>query len=158
MRGTSASNLGIADLPVRLMIAAVVISLSIPLVWSAYSDLSVNNTVASLEREMADLLEIIDNVMNAGTGSTMDAELRVSSWGTARIESLMIGSTMNDTSSSERFLITYRISGYGSGFMSLDPPIPLLSDVGIELTEGEHTLRISHGLAEMGHYCYLSLK
>jgi hypothetical protein len=153
----SASSLGIADIPMRLLITAVVASISIPLVWSAYTDLSLNNTVASVESEIMDLLEIIQDVMDGGVGSTLETEMELSSWGNARINGVRIGSGMNETNSSERYLISYFITGYGRGFVSLDPPIPLYSQYGIDLTEGKYRLRVTHGSSEEGDHCFLGL-
>jgi len=42
MRGSSAGAMGISDMPVQLLIGAVILSLSAPLFASAYEDLSEN--------------------------------------------------------------------------------------------------------------------
>lgn len=154
----SASSLGIADIPMRLLITAVIMSISVPLVWSAYTDLSVNNTVASVEREIRDLLEIIEDVMDGGVGSTLETDLEISSWGNARIESVRIGGSLNETFKSDRYMIFYIITGFGRGFMTLDPPIPLLSDEGIHLSDGSHRLRVSHRSSEDGDHCFIELE
>jgi hypothetical protein len=157
MRGMSASSLGVADLPMRLLIASVVMSITVPIVWSAYSDLSVKNTVVSIEREIRDIFEIIEDVMDGGVGSTLEARMEISSWGTARVEELAIGGRLNGSNGSERFLISYHISGYGSRFMSLDPPVPILSIEGINLGEGIYSLKITHALSDDGHYCHIEV-
>jgi hypothetical protein len=142
----------------KLLIASVVMSITVPLVWSAYSDLSVKNTVVSIEREIRDLFEIIEDVMDGGIGSTLEARMEISSWGNARIEDLSIGGRLNGSKDSERFLISYHITGYGNRFMSLDPPVPLLSIEGINLSNGIHRLKITHDLSDDGHYCHIELK
>jgi hypothetical protein len=153
----SASNLGIADLPMRLLVGAVVMSMMVPLVWSAYSDLSINYTLSSIETEIRDLFGVIEEVMDGGIGTTINHNIEISAWGVGNIEYLILGALANDTGSSQRYLASYSVSGYGSGFMSLDPPIPLLSPEGIRITEGSYELRITHGSLNGEHYCRIEL-
>jgi hypothetical protein len=157
MRGVSAASLGVTDIPMRLLIASVVMSITVPLVWSAYSDLSIKNTIVSVEREITELFEVIEDVMDAGVGSTLSTRFEVSSWGSARILSIKIGGQMNGSESSEQFLISYQISGYGNRIMSLDPPVAMLSSEAISLSEGIYDLKISHELTENGHICILEM-
>ncbi|MGA1873883.1 MAG: hypothetical protein ACMUHY_09450 [Thermoplasmatota archaeon] len=148
MRGMSASNLGAAEIPMGLLITAVVISISIPMVVSAFSDLSVNMTVMALERELSDLLRIVRAVMEGGAGSSIEIDLDLEEWGSSRMEEVIIGGPVGV--GSERCLVSFRVQGYGRGFLSLDPPVPMTSwegDEGLELQAGSYRLLVRHWTA-----------
>ncbi|MGA1819658.1 MAG: hypothetical protein ACMUHU_01475 [Thermoplasmatota archaeon] len=140
MRGTSASKLGAAELSMGLLIAAVVTSVSVPLVMTAYSDLSAKVTVDALEEEIGHLLRMVRAVMDSGNGSTAEVDIEISHFGSSRVERVAIGGPPG--SGSERFMVSYEVSGHGRGFMSLDPPLPMttVEGEGLQLDEGGHTL------------------
>ncbi|MGA1793239.1 MAG: hypothetical protein ACMUHM_04755 [Thermoplasmatota archaeon] len=144
MRGMSASKLGAAELSMGLLIAAVVTSISVPLVFSAYGELSVKITVEALEEEIAGFLEMVRTVMDGGNGSVIEIDLDISHFGSSKVERVNIGGPPE--SGSERFLVSFEVTGHGRGFMSLDPPLPMVSTDGgaLELKEGDHELRLCH--------------
>lgn len=144
MRGKSASELGAAELPMGLLIAAVVASMSVPLVMTAFTDLSVKVTVEALEEEIEDLLGMVQAVMDGGNGSVIEVDLDITHFGSSRVDQVDIGGPPGN--GSERFIVSYEVAGHGRDFMSLDPPRPMVSGDGggLELGEGHYELRLRH--------------
>jgi hypothetical protein len=146
-----------SDIPVRLMIAAVLTSIALPVTWGAYSDLSTHMTVSGIEREIRELLFSIEEVVNGGIGSSMEIELELRSWGICTIDKVAIGGTYNSTGP-DRYSVRYSIDGGRGSFISLDPPLPMTLASGegpLELAEGSYMIRVVHGLLEKEHIAYL---
>lgn len=144
MRIPSAGDLGVSEVPMRLLITAVITSLALPVFWGAYEDLSERMTMIAVEEEVSSLLKKIDDVLSGGKGSSLDLILDLDSWGFGRLESVKIGGPGNGTDPSA-YMVRYSIKGLGSSFMSLDPPQKIVSEdgSGLELQEGSHELRIT---------------
>lgn len=154
----SASDLGISDIPMSILIAAVITSITVPAVWSAYQNLSVNMTVDALENEITGMLDMVRAVMDGGVGSVVEVDLDIKHWGSSEVERVEMGGSMNG--SSERFMVSYTITGYGKGFLCLDPPVQMISsgnEGGLALTEGTYRLRLEHGSVEDIELCFLEL-
>ncbi|MEA3559252.1 MAG: hypothetical protein U9R75_08375 [Candidatus Thermoplasmatota archaeon] len=143
MRVSSAGDHGVSDIPMRLLMAAVIMSMSFPVFWGAYDSLSEKMTVSSVERELGNLLEVVDDVMSGGEGSTLDVSISLSSWGSSTLEYVRVGGP-SDNNDSSTFKAEYSISGYGRSFLALDPPIRMRTPDGydLELQEGDHDLKI----------------
>ncbi|MFO8051716.1 MAG: hypothetical protein R6V01_08475 [Thermoplasmatota archaeon] len=143
MRDSSVGDHGVSDIPMRLIIAAVITSLSLPIFWGAYDSLSENMTLSSVEGEIGELLRVVEDVMSGGTGSTLDAEISFNSWGTSDIEYVKVGGPLENGNASS-LKIEYSISGVGTSFLSLDPPLRMCSSKGgsLFLQEGKHQLRV----------------
>ncbi|MBN1390941.1 MAG: hypothetical protein JXA22_09910 [Candidatus Thermoplasmatota archaeon] len=159
MRGLSASNLGVADLPMGIIIAAVITSVAVPAFWSAYQSLSVNMTLEAIEEEISDMLQMVRAVMDGGVGSNMEMKFEVRHWGSATVERVEIGGPLNG--SSERFMVSYSITGYGKGFLCLDPPVQMtctdLGQINV-IGDGTYHLKLKHDVIEMVHVCSVDLK
>ncbi len=146
-----------ADIPVRLIMAAVLTSIALPVIWGAYSDLSTTMTVSGVEREIQGLLFSVEEVVNGGVGSTMEIELEFRSWGLCSIDKVMIGGDFND-SGPDRYLVRYIIEGGRGSLLSLDPPLAMTLPSGegpLELSEGTHRIRVVHGVVGKEHVAYL---
>ncbi|MGA1848748.1 MAG: hypothetical protein ACMUHB_05340 [Thermoplasmatota archaeon] len=157
MRGSSASTSGISDMPVRLIMAAVITSIALPVIWGAYSDLSTTMTVSGIEHEIGELLLSIEEVVNGGVGSTIEIDLEFRSWGLCNIDKVTIGGDLNDTGP-DRYLARYSIDGGRGSFLSLDPPLAMTLASGegsLELSEGSHRIRLVHGQVGIEHVAYL---
>jgi hypothetical protein len=157
MRGMSAATLGIADLPMRLLVAAVVTSIAIPVLWSSYSDLSMTMTERSIEREIREMFEVVQEVMDAGYGTRIKLTLKLDTWGASILGSFIIGAAEDDPSDSDRFIVSYRIEGHARGFRALDPPVAMLSAGGIELSEGYHELWFEHKRINDTESCWIEI-
>jgi len=66
------------DIPFRLLISAVLTSLMVPLVISAYDDLSDRTVAGRMESELSRIAQIARAVLDADPGSslTVTADLR----------------------------------------------------------------------------------
>jgi hypothetical protein len=157
MRGMSATTLGIADLPMRLLVVSIVTSIAVPVVWAAYSDLSITMTQSSIEKELRDLFEVVESVMDGGVGTSLKVSMDISNWGSAGLDRVTIGTKMNTSSDPDRYVISYEIRGEGRSFISLDPPVAMLSDDGIILSNGDHELRLEHEVYLDEHICFVEI-
>jgi len=157
MRGSSVSDSGMSDIPVRLMIAAVLTSLAVPAMWGAYGDLSRNMTESEVEGDIMDLLHVVEDVINSGPGSTMEIDIELRSWGTCRLDNVVIGGFLNG-SGPDRYLARYALDGEKGGFLSLDPPLAMTLASGegsLELSEGNHRIRVVHGMVGSEHVAFM---
>lgn len=160
MRGVSATSSGVSDIPMRLMIAAVITSIAIPAFWSAYDDLSSNITIKDVESDLRAVLRSIDKVMSGGVGSTLEVDMEIDAWGSSNIEEILIGGSLRNGSDPSRYMITYEIRGRGRSILTLDPPVAmgdLENEEGVRLGEGRTVIRLVHGLIEKEHVCLLQL-
>jgi hypothetical protein len=154
----SADNLGMVDVPVKLLIAVIITSMAVPMVWSAYTDLSVTATQNSTESEARELLDVVQTVMDSGVGTTMVHELHLRSWGSSALDSFSIGTGISDIHEVNRYLVSYSIRDLGDGFMSLDPPVAMLSDDGVTISDGTYRIMLEHRFHQNEHVCWLEVQ
>jgi len=144
MRDSSASNWGVSDIPMQLLIGACIISFAVPIVYSAYDDLSSRMTEASIEREIKEIMEKMEILLSADHGSRSTMNLDLDGFGTVSLESLKIGGALGYDPN--RFLISYSLTDGTGGKITLDPPYPMTSidNSTLELSSGTYELVITN--------------
>lgn len=158
MRGSSVDDSGAVDMPMRLIIAAVLTSLTLPVLWGAYSDLSDTVTEGSMKRELSRVLRCVDEVMSGGPGSSLELTVDLTGFGTSRVEEVLIGGPLNSTDGSS-FRIEAHVGDMGDLLLALDPPVLMTSSdgQGLRLGPGVHGLRIGHESINGHHYAVVVL-
>jgi hypothetical protein len=144
MRDSSATDMGISDIPMQLLIGACVIAFAAPIFYSAYDDLSSTITISEVADELSELLDSMELLISADPGSRLQVELEFKGFGSVNVEEVSIGGPL--AFGPERFLIEYRLSdGYFEKF-TLDPPFPIVTvdNSTMSLSEGKHELMITY--------------
>jgi hypothetical protein len=141
----------------RLLIAAVLTSLVIPVFWGAYDELSENITESSLEKAAYRLLSAVSDVMSGGTGSALEVDIKVEGFGSAEANGLFVGGDV-EGNGSERYIISFCISGGPKRCLSLRQPVAMASPdgKGLALGDGHHRLKVVHKEREVLHYAEIS--
>ena len=145
MRCVCVDEKGVSDIPVRLLIAAVLTSLMVPLVWSAYRDLSATITEGSLGSELQRLVSAVQDVMSGGVGSRVEVRLELKGWGSCSIQRVEVGGSL-EGSSADRYLVRYAISGCADGRLAPEPLTPMTTKDGssLVLNEGTYFVTVTH--------------
>ncbi len=147
MRKTLGTDLGVADMPMLLMVSAIVTAIAVPIFWSAYEDVSAEMVMGDV-LEAADMLFMCGStVLNGGEGSSMEIELDLTGSGGVSVEEFTIGGPAMGARS---LLITYTLSNSDTGHLTHSPPLRLSGP--IILHGGQYKLRISHEVMEEIHY------
>ncbi len=147
MRKTLGTDLGVADMPMLLMVSAIVTAIAVPIFWSAYEDVSAEMVMGEV-LEAADMLfRCGSTVLSGGEGSSMEVELDLTGSGSVSVEEFTIG---GPASGARSLLITFTLSNSDTGHLTHSPPLRLSGPV--ILHEGQYKLRISHEVMEDIHY------
>jgi len=159
MRCVCVDRQGVSDIPVRLLIAAVLTSLVVPVFWGAYGDLSATITEGSLDSELFDLVSSVQDVMSGGEGSRVEVGLELNGWGNCDIERIEIGGTPGGRSS-DSYLIRYVISGRAEKRMAPQPLTLMTTDEGAPLVlfEGSYVVYVTHVVDGTTRMALLSLE
>ncbi|MCU0798542.1 MAG: hypothetical protein MUC62_02575 [Candidatus Thermoplasmatota archaeon] len=159
MRCVCVDREGVSDIPVRLLIAAVLTSLVVPVFWSAYGDLSATITEGALDSELFELVSSVQDVMSGGVGSRVEVSIELKGWGSCDIERIEVGG-MADPRSSESYLIRYVISGRAERRMAPQPLTVMTTEGGstLVLSEGSFVISVTHMMMGTTHMATLGLE
>ncbi len=158
MRKIQGSDLGVADLPMLLMVSAIVTAIAVPIFWSAYEDVSAEMVMGDV-LEAADMLFMCSStVLNGGEGSSMEIELDLTGSGTVSVEEFVIGGPAVGEGFERSLLITFALSNSDTGHLTHSPPLRLSGGSGpVILHGGQYKLRISHEVIGDIHYAGVDL-
>ena len=142
MRGSSAGAMGISDMPMQLLIGAVILSLSAPLFASAYEDLSENIADQEAGRAVSSLIDTMETVLSGDEGSRLRITIELSGFGSCSFERMFIGGPLDE--GSDMYILGYELGTGLSRSYSLKPPYPVTSADGrtLILTAGTHTISV----------------
>jgi hypothetical protein len=148
----SADAAGVMEMPVKLLIASVLMAAIIPIFYGAYEDLSVSRTEEGLLREIDDFLRISRTLLDGGEGGRICFSFDVDgSMNTGTVE-VVIGGPIDGDERWRSFTVGYRISGGGFRYVVSRPPIQITGGHdGIVLGEGSHELIIEHAVMNGTH-------
>lgn len=138
---------GMTDVPMRLMIAAVLTALMVPLVMGAYEDLS--RTVAQ-DRALAEMARIARAgraVMDGDVGSCVSLTIDVRGFGSVQLEKGTIGATLMDGPTAEAYTIVFDMGSLGEVSTVPEPLMAMTGpdgSSGLTITEGENHLTVTH--------------
>ena len=138
---------GITDIPMRLLIAAVLTSLAVPMVLDAYEDLSCSVANDRALREMDAIADAARAVLDGDVGSSMDIGLELRGWGSATLTSVVIGGAIDPARTSEAYMMVFQIELLGRVSSAPDPPIAMTNadgSGGMVLGEGRTHLTVTH--------------
>lgn len=152
------------DMPLRLLIVAVVLSSTLPYIADALRGYSEESTLSYLEGELERFLTAAQTVYRLGVGSVRVVTLSIRSPGVVSVERVTIG---GDFGEGKRYLpvIRVKLSGGEERFLVTEPNVPMTSSelggVPLVLEEGEWKIKLEHREAELEgasiHYVDLSL-
>lgn len=154
MRGASANCSGVSEIPMRLLIAAVLMSMAVPIFWGAYQDLSTTMTVSEIGEKAKDILDTVEALVSGGEGSTVRREVHLRSYGSSALEEMLVGSPPG-SDRTESYAVVFEVSGHGRSIVALDPPVRMISDDGgngLVLHEGRYELELVHVIVQ-GEHC-----
>lgn len=131
-------------LPLKLVIVAVILGISVPLVWSYLSVLDRQQTENGLRSQLDFFVTRVKQVYGGGPGNSANLELDLSDGPFTDVHGVYIGGNCT-----LRLLDCTRIRyTVGDGpevvIMIRDPPVPMTARDGEELglSDGEHTVRV----------------
>lgn len=135
---------GVEGLPLKLLIVAIVMGISIPAVLASWSNAERQHTENSLRSELNYLETRIVQVYQAGLGNAISVKLHIESGMLASIEYVLVGDGLD---SPWRSAIRWKLSGQAESLVAIEDDIPVCSEDG-------NALRMSPGW----HYLYLEAK
>lgn len=138
---------GVTDIPMRLLIAAVLTSLMVPIVLGAYEDLSCSVAENRALREMDRISGAARSVLDGDIGSSVDLEVDLWGFGLAGFKNGLIGGPLVGERNASAYMIVFDIDLLGKVHTAPDPPIAMTSEggsVGLTLGEGEAVLTVTH--------------
>ncbi len=161
MRGLSKGVDAAMDMPMNLLITAVITALTIPVFWSAYEDLSDRLVERSIMSEMDRVSRAVNDVMSGGVGSRIELTISIEGWGSSGVDRVEIGGPLEGGDSWESFVIRVYLSGGGDRILAAEPLYQMTSGEGVEglaLQTGEYDVIIVHSILKGRQVASLSLE
>jgi len=129
------------ELPLRLLVSAVVVGLTVPPVLSGLSAHEAGQVSVRVERGVDAIVRAAEDLYVAGGGAET---IRVDLGGgvTVRVEYVVLGDAVGGPRAATG---AYKLSGQQSVFLLSDPPVPMTGDGGpLHLGPGRHAVRVSY--------------
>ncbi len=129
------------ELPLRVLVAAVVVGLTLPAIVSGLSAVEAAQVSARAEAAVDAIVRAAQDFYLAGGGAQT---LRVDCSGgtTVRLESVSVGDVPGGPLATSA---RYKVSGQPAVFLLADPPVPMAADGGpLRLGPGRHTVSVSY--------------
>lgn len=121
---------GMTDVPMKLLISAVMLSLLVPVVVGSYSDLSCTVAEDRALREMSRITKAARSVIDGDVGSTLVIELEIGGFGNSRFQRGTIGGPMEGEGAASSLTIVFEYGTLGEIRTAPDPPIRMTSEGG----------------------------
>ena len=140
---------GMADVPMRLLIASVLTSLMVPLLLGAYEDLSCSVAEDRALREMDRISRAARSVLDGDVGSSVEIEVHLEGFGMASFKRGIIGGPIGGVRNATAYMMVFDIDLLGRILTAPDPPIAMTSGGGVgglSLGEGDEVIVITHVL------------
>ncbi|MCK4443036.1 MAG: hypothetical protein KAW09_00730 [Thermoplasmata archaeon] len=149
MRNLTLDRNGIEGLPLKLLITAVVMGISIPAVLAAWSNVEKVQTENSLRSEINYLILRIRQVHRAGPGNSVTVDVNLDSGMFTSIEHVLVGDGLQ---SQWRSTIRWKLGGESEQVIPIDDGIPVVGNDGkaFRLTEGHSSLYLEVKKEESG--------
>ena len=129
------------ELPFRVLVAAVVVGLTVPTVFSGLAAYESQQLSVRAVQAVDAVVRVAQQFYVSGGGAE-DVRVDLSGGMTARIEHAVIGDVEGGPLASTA---RYRISGQPEGFLIADPPVPMVGEDGaFWLGPGRHVVRVSY--------------
>lgn len=149
MRDLVIDNKGVEGLPLKLLIVAIIMGISIPAVLASWHNAERQHTENSLRSELNYLIVRIVQVYQAGPGNAVSVELNLESGVLSSIEYVLVGDNLE---SPWRSAIRWKLSGQAEDIFAIDDGIPVCSTDGgaLRLSPGWHSVYLEVKKEESG--------
>jgi len=154
----------VEEMPLKILIVAVVLSSTLPYIADALRGYSEESTLSYLEGELNQFITAAQTVYRVGVGSVRVVTLSVRSPGVVSVERIAIG---GDFEEERKYLPVIRVKlvGEPEKFLVTEPNVPMTTSEGgfspLNLQEGEWKIRLEHKVAVVRgvsmHYVDLTL-
>jgi len=149
LRDLAEDERGIEGLPLKLLILAIVMGISVPSILAMWSNVERVQIENRLESEMDYLIIRIQQVHRSGLGNAMSVEVNLKSGLMTSIEYVRVGDNL---SSQTRSTIRWKLSGEAENTLLIEDQIPVCgrNTDAFELNEGHSSLYLEVKKKESG--------
>lgn len=147
-------ELGMVDMPMRLLMAAVLTSLMVPVVLGAYQDMSMSVAEDRALRDMSRIAWAARSVLDGDAGSTVRIQLELDGFGSSEFIEGTIGGPLDGEERWRAYVIVFELEGAGRITSAGDPPLPMTDDnggSGLYLLPGRTELEVTHVIVDGIH-------
>jgi len=147
-------DVAMTDLPMRLLISAVLTSLIVPIVIGGYQDLSCSVAEDRALKEMSRIARSARSVMDGDIGSSLVIQLELEGFGGAGFVKGIIGGPLHGESAYASMMIVFQLNTLGRMTSAPDPPVRMTGPdgtAGLDLAPGKVELVVTHILVEGVH-------
>lgn len=149
MRDLAGDESGIEGLPLKLLILAIVMGISVPSILAMWSNVERVQIENRLESEMDYLIIRIQQVHRSGPGNAMSVEVNLKSGLMTSIEYVRVGDNLG---SQTRSTIRWKLYGEAENTLLIEDQIPVCgrNTDAFELNEGHSSLYLEVKKKESG--------
>lgn len=139
MRYLTGDSKGIEGLPLKILIVALVLGISIPSVLAIWTNAEVQRIENSLRSELDYLNLRIVQIYRSGPGNAISFKLEIDSGMVSSIEYVLVGDNLDGPL---RSTLRWKISGRSEAIIAIEDDVPVCSKEGgaFPLSEGYHTI------------------
>ena len=136
----SCDSRGIEGVPIKLLIVAIVLAITGPLIFSALMSFDRARVEQGLEAELDEFVSTVQVIYTSGPGNSVTIEFDIPSGTFTRVETVCFGDVPGGSMSS---VIRYRLQGRAESLMVLESPnVPMigLDNVPLEIASGRYDI------------------
>jgi hypothetical protein len=133
---------GLEGLPLKLVIVAVIVGISTPIVYSGLHTYEKGKLDVQLRAEVGALADIARLVFSGGPGNAQIIEVDLSGGATSHVDYVLVGDVEGGA---YQCCIRYRVKGSPEqSYLVEGPNVPLMSSAGaaLKLLEGRHNVNL----------------
>ena len=131
---------GIEGVPIKLLIVAIVLAITVPLIFSALRGFDRARVEQDLEAELEEFVSMVQVIYTSGPGNSVTIEFDIPGGAFTRVETVSFGDVPGGSMSS---VIRYRLQGRAESWMVLENPnVPMtgLDNVPLEVASGHYEI------------------
>ncbi len=131
---------GIEGVPIKLLVVAIVLAITVPLIFSALRSYDHARVEQGLEAELDEFVTMVQTIYVSGPGNGVTMEIDIPSGTFSRVETISFGDVLGGSMSS---VIRYRLQGRAESLLVLkNPNVPMtgIDNSSLEIASGHYEI------------------
>jgi len=147
--GLGKDKRGLEEMPLRLMIIAIIMAITVPMIFDALGEFSEDQVESNIQEEVAKIITAIKLSYSSGVGTSIPVSVSFSDGVLCSIEYIRLGDTLNETYES---IVRFKITDSPRTYVPVEPYVPITNqqdggDSGpLVLSAGSYRLHAVHEL------------
>lgn len=121
-RGLGKDVRGLEEMPLQLMIVAIILAITVPMIFDALGEFSEDQVESNIEEEVRKIITAVKLSYSSGVGTSIPVSVSFSDGVLCSIEYIRLGDALNSTYES---IVRFKITDQPRTYIPVEPYVPM---------------------------------